>query len=826
MITCAEAIKNATGKDYEVSEVDEFIKQAERIKQKIMNDGSIADKSKAIEEELSRVQEEMVAAAKIEKRNALINKMRQEEAIDFVMSQFNDDLNLGVEALLVGSERNAKGSRMSVDAQQKALTQSYMGGLTSDLEKAGLFKLVSSGEIDRDIAKSLAGEAVSNPDAVKAAEVIRKYQELSRRDANRAGAWIKKQEGYITRQTHDIDRIGRENADEYITFLRSKLDLEKTLEDVDNEYEFFDSVYKALSSGVHMSSSPKDITTAFKGNSNLARKMSEGRLLHFKDADSWMDYNQKYGTGSLISTVVSGLERAGQNTGLMRVLGTNPDSMYDVLYDRLSREVKTAEKRKHLADGKKRNDNFLKEVNGLTRVAGNHMAAKYMSNIRAWQSMTKLGMALFSQFSDLAVYGSEVRYQGGTMLHGIGESLQGLGKGRGNVEHRQIAANLGVAMDSFIGDISGRFDVDGDYSGLAQKAITTFFKWNGMTWWTDSLKRSAAIGTSNRLFQQASKSFADVDPAMKRVLELYAIGEPEWNVIKNATQIMEDGTGLITPEALRNVDDGEFKALLENAGLNPTDYRVELLKDELESKIRAFVSDRQGYAVLEQDARSRAVFNRGTMRGTAGGELLRSISQFKQFPMLFLQRVIGREIKGKAKSTGRGLAHDSTLYGVGSLIGAMTVAGYVSMSAKDIAKGRTPRDPSDPKTWLAALQQGGGFGIYGDFLFGEVKNRFGGTLLDTIAGPSLSLISTLGDLWGRMRSGDDLAASSFNAVINNSPFINMFYSRIALDYFLLYDVREALNPGYLRRMEKRVKKENGQEFLVPPSKNRARPFTD
>ncbi|MBE4265254.1 hypothetical protein HJ071_09895 [Vibrio parahaemolyticus] len=192
MTTCADAIKNATGKDYELSEIDEFIKQADLIRDRIMNDNKIADKSAAIEKALDDVKAEMVAAAKIEKRNAMINKMRQEEAIDFITSQFGDDINLGVEALLVGSEKNRKGARYSVDAQQKALSSSYTGGLAHDLEQAGLFKMAASGEKDRLVAKALAGETIEDQEAISIANIIQKYQEAARRDANRAGAWIKK----------------------------------------------------------------------------------------------------------------------------------------------------------------------------------------------------------------------------------------------------------------------------------------------------------------------------------------------------------------------------------------------------------------------------------------------------------------------------------------------------------------------------------------------------------------------------------------------------------------------------------------------------------
>jgi hypothetical protein len=139
------------------------------------------------------------------------------------------------------------------------------------------------------------------------------------------------------------------------------------------------------------------------------------------------------------------------------------------------------------------------------------------------------------------------------------------------------------------------------------------------------------------------------------------------------------------------------------------------------------------------------------------------------------------------------------------------------MSIKDMLKGRAPRDPLAPKTWVASMLQGGAFGIYGDFLFGEMKNRMGGGFVQTIAGPVLGTADDIMDIWGRLRSGEDAAAQAFRLLISNTPFLNLFYTRIALDYLFIYNIQENLNAGYLRRMERRIEKENDQTFLIKPS---------
>jgi len=98
-----------------------------------------------------------------------------------------------------------------------------------------------------------------------------------------------------------------------------------------------------------------------------------------------------------------------------------------------------------------------------------------------------------------------------------------------------------------------------------------------------------------------------------------------------------------------------------------------------------------------------------------------------------------------------------------------------------------------------------------------MKNRHGGGLLTTIAGPVLGGVQDAADLWGRMKGGDDAAAASFRYVLNNTPFLNLFYLRPTLDYFVLWHIQEFLNPGALKRMERKVEEENAQTFWLRPS---------
>jgi hypothetical protein len=237
-------------------------------------------------------------------------------------------------------------------------------------------------------------------------------------------------------------------------------------------------------------------------------------------------------------------------------------------------------------------------------------------------------------------------------------------------------------------------------------------------------------------------------------------------------------------------------------------------RDQLISRLDTYYMDRADYAVPQPGAAERAIMNQGSEVGTIEGEAIRLIMQFKSFPVTVIRRSLGREVYGAAngKTDIMGLAH---------IIATTTLFGYGSMVAKDILKGREPRQftgdfEKDSKLMFAAMSQGGGLGIYGDFLFGEYS-RYGRSFLSTLAGPTFGQVDDVAELFTRMRTGEDISANAMRMVINNTPFINLFYTRQALDYLILYELQEMANPGYLRRMESRIMRENDQRFFIPPS---------
>ena len=71
-------------------------------------------------------------------------------------------------------------------------------------------------------------------------------------------------------------------------------------------------------------------------------------------------------------------------------------------------------------------------------------------------------------------------------------------------------------------------------------------------------------------------------------------------------------------------------------------------------------------------------------------------------------------------------------------------------------------------------------------------------------------------IFGKFASGDIPTKNLVKVGMENTPFINLFYTKLALDYLFLHDLQELAKPGFLRDMERRINKDFEQEFYFSP----------
>jgi hypothetical protein len=169
----------------------------------------------------------------------------------------------------------------------------------------------------------------------------------------------------------------------------------------------------------------------------------------------------------------------------------------------------------------------------------------------------------------------------------------------------------------------------------------------------------------------------------------------------------------------------------------------------------------------------------------------------------------------------RGLAQPTTgtkgTYFADLLI-STTLMGALAMQLKEMSKGRDPRPMESPEFWGAAFMQGGGLGIYGDFLFSSL-NRYDRGLAETFAGPVVGFANdvknlTIGNLVEAVKGDDTNVASEFLTFAGRyTPGSSLWYSRLAMERMLLDQGKKWADPDFetkARRLESRYRREYGQ----------------
>lgn len=840
---CMAAANAASGEKLTKEEVEAAFQRVSDYKEKLKATGDttgMADKLRTFAE---REAERTKVAAAMQKRHAALNILvrdKLDQSIDgFIKTGLTPKQALL--AVIEGTQRGVQGGRSSVAALNGAYEARYLGGMFAEIQanRPHLVHVLRDPRMDADILREMSelregGKPgiTGNDDAKYIANVFASYAELSRTDLNSLGASIGKLEGWSGAQTHDDIKMIAAGKDAWAKSVATKLDIDRTfpdLSDMDEVREALGDVYDTIISGV-----PNKPTAKEKGQrvnpANLAKRLGKSRVLHFKDAESTLAYRDEFGYGNTVSGIVSHLRNSARMAANMDALGPNPEVMFASIAENMKRRLKNsttltdAEKTKQIKQldtdaGALRQ--ALDIATGLSSRPVNVTAAKISADIRAWQSMAKLGGAVLSSITDTITPAIAAQFRGSSFFKGWAAQLNGLRKGRPKGETAEISYLLGEGFDGIIGHIvSPNAAVDGPVgrvAGLQEK----FFRWNGLSWWTDVQRASAGRMIAAEMGMRAKTAFKDLPDNYRHVLELHSIDEGKWEAIRKAEMRENGGNVYVTPDRIRALSDEDISGLVSSRLEGKTDEQktaiIERARRDLELNVLSFFADETSYGVVEVDPRTRRTMTQGLRPGTVAGEAIRFVGQFKGFPMAFTQRVGGRALYGHRK----GAKLPEKMAHIGTLLAGMTMAGYAAMTLKDMAKGYwPPRDPTDIMTIIAAFVQGGAAGIYGDFLFSKV-NRFGGGLTETIVGPSVGAIADLAELGLKARdaalSSDESAklADFLNYGAQNTPWLNLFYTRPAVDYLFLNSLREAATPGYVKRTEGRRKETYGQQSVMP-----------
>jgi len=789
----------------------------------------------------------------IDRANALNDEIIRRKRTQFIIDNYQGVEEEGLMALIVGSNELRPGARDSVAVAQDTVQANLVNSFKQKIREAGLDKLFTNADLktqkriaqvmeeagaqQTDIEKRAGTKppiTEKNPEIKKLGIIMEEHSEAVRMMLNDRGANIPKLWGWVVKHNHDqfnvraatetlgmklsdvkadanlkgTDENYNKNFKSWKNFTSKYLD-ERTFDTVDDRDDFFVDVYNSLvGNKIQLA---EGVDNVF-GSRNVTKAAGGKRVLHFKSAADWFTYHEKFGHGNLQETFLSGLLTAGRNIGMIDKLGSNPKANFDKIRIAVYNHVKKSRRDSSKLASENYFKKFYMQIDGSNHTVENFTLAKYGSIIRMTQNITKLGGAAVSALTDIGLYGSEMKDQGGkTLLGGMGDAFTALGKIKNTKQKKEIAEMLGLMVDGSIHDLAGRNQVGDNLSRGATQVQKTFFKFNLLQWWTNTLKESAMLGMANYYARQKNLPYNKLNKQLQLLFTKFNIDSNKWDVIrKNAMVKADDGMEFINIGALDKISDADIKKITGIDNLTKREAQIE--KEKFKYSVSGMLLDRTLFAVIQPDARVKGIMKQGTLAGTPIGEAVSFLGQFKGFPIAIYNKVIGRDIAymkaGPNQDIGRGAR------GIAATIVTSALLGYASMTIKDLLKGRSPRDPSKLKTVLASLLQGGGLGLYGDVLFKE--QRDGSTIIAGLAGPTATTAADvlLAINYGIRGEGGKAGKAAYRAVSSNIPFMNLFYIKTVYDYLIGFNMMETMSPGALKRVERRMKKDYNQEYLL------------
>lgn len=689
----------------------------------------------------------------------------------------------------------------NVDQLGDAIRMDFLRRLADPLNEmrakwAGLFQ---DRAVHRKVVRGIFGDSAGDAKIQSYVKAVKEVLEDARVQFNKAGGHILKRENWFP-QSHDArllsrasDILGASDLDSrpaWVSYVMPKLERKFMMDDVgvpmtdDQLTRALGDVYDSIATDGIANVDPLKHT-----GTTLANRHRDARFLVFKDADSWMEYNNKFGNPDLLTTMTDYLTTMANEIALLERMGPNPSHTYRAMRGISGTSLQT--------------EALWNAVSGKANEAMNLKFATASQGLRNFTTATRLGSAMLSAVSDLSFMQNTSMFNALNTVR-MNKNYVRLLNPANSADRLEAARGVGI-IDNWTTKAlaANRFsEVTG--AGWTAKLADSVMRVSGLSAHTNVAQQAVALEVFSTLAEQVGKS---LDELPERFPLKRFMSEVEWDVLRSTpVQRAEFGNQIDLDAVMARADiDDQVKRRTVRGAL-------------------AMAKDMANKAVPMPDARSRAITTGGHPRGTVAGETFRFVAQFKGFPISVIMQHL---YAGLAQATTFGKARY-----LGQLTVMTTIMGALALQLKEISKGRDPIPPNTAEFWGRAFAQGGGAGIYGDFLMASMRgsNRFGQGPLLSMLGPTAGTLNDVavatfgqlpaiatGDLEGvRENLGDAaiLAADRYVPGLSSLWYTRVAYERLVVD--TLRDLVDQDAAAKNRRKIRRAKREQKQEYWWRP----------
>jgi len=792
------AVRAASGNRLSDEEIEQIVAAIDHRRRALEAEGKIDNLDERMREVAAEEANKVRLAATLQRKQAAMTILARDRTDGQLKALTAQGLapKEAVQALFEGTVKGIAEGRHSIYAIKLAFEARYIGDMMAEVlqQMPSALRLVGDQAFAADIVwemfefrqDGMPGRS-GNPDAAKVARVFAEYADVSRIDLNRLGANIGKLDDWGGPHAHDASKLLGVTDDAWISRIAPRLDLARTFPDLSAEeaHDALRDIYLAIVTGRSKTSTAPRAGDRV-GPRDLVKSLGKGRFLRFKSADDWLAYQAEFGHGNIWTGMLAHQRKMAAIAAQTQILGPDPEAVLGSILDAVAREA-------------------IAEAEGVTASANPDglTVARLFRGDRALRSMARFGDAIISAVEDAVTRAANLSYQGRSLLASYHDQMVGMIEAAARqtgADEKEIAYLIGEGIQGILGDIHASTYAEDSLPGAISSAMTTYFKWSGLTGRTDNIRATGARMIAAQIGNMSDRHWNALPDHLRFVLGNHGIDEVRWSVVRAAAFDGPNGNRYVTPDRISALPDELFRSF---TGGDETGGKIARAKYEIELALRRFYTNEIDFGMVGATQAA----------GTLTGELLRLLFQLTPLNVAFTRRVFGRTIF-RQRDAGSAVLH------IGHLLAGSLVAGYLAMTAQDYMRGYdrrkfiNPDGSANTQTLMTAFSQSGGAGIYGDYLFGQV-DRLAGRPLEAEAGPDIGRAATLIENFIRARDGNARSADWLNFALHYTPSVNLAYVRPAVDFLLLNALKDSVAPGFLERQRIDRGRDYRQSLLYP-----------
>ena len=651
------------------------------------------------------------------------------------------------------------------------------------VSRAQMHRLIKDRNFNEDFVKEMVEPGSSgSPVALRFAETFREEQLVVIQRANNQGAAVIPFDDPVAAlQWHDPSRIVGVTKKEWVDFTHG-LQREKGALSIEELGRFYDEVVTPSQSGGDLLFDFEGLRGGPKRRGSIIRRLTQRSFapIRFRNADDWLQYNQKFGHQSPLQAAVYSLRWQTRLSALTERLGPDPYKTHAAIKKSIlgdSDGISVANDSDHM-------DYVFNHLLGDLPEPSMPRLQSLVNAILNLNIISKLGFAPLTAMNDLGVASVHLHYQGGTFLKSYSKMISETIKGQSKEMQTDIFRSLHSGTDGVFSFGMGRYQIGDSQPGAFTDLVDSFVNVTGLVQLTNRMRTAYSKITALHMGDMATQhSWSTLPSRYKEFLGVYGIDAKDWKLIQEKGVVTMDE---LIPDVLqgKKVERIPREHYVVPEGVLRGEKKPTVHLKSVSQKLSRLYFNEARTAIPEAGLRAREFMMLKQYDGTAAGLALRLFWQFRTPTVHMMQTMFPRmRTIGPAA-----LMHALPLTGIG----------YAALTAKDFFRGRSPRDPTDPQTFLLSAGQTGFFFGMSDIV-ARINSHGSPNFDELIGGTNYTMFKDFAEVSGGMLTGDKAAFKAYNFLKSITPFGNIWYGEAAMNYFVHDRFREMWNPGFSQR---------------------------